>query len=349
MFSYHRIATAQSAILTIHNSSNRAGDRRQIVLPEEQITMIRKILKWTGIMIFTIIAGIALVAIFRQNLEYDAPYPDIMASTDTAIISRGRHLVVGAAHCVNCHSIKNADSILNLGQEVALTGGRVFDLPVGKIYSANITPDTETGIGRYSDAELIRALRYGVHPDGTAVFDFMAFHNTSDEDMTAIISYLRAMPAVKNQVPGHDLNILGGLVKAFMVKPVGPDGDVPATVKRDTTAAYGKYLTLNVAECSGCHTKRDMSGAYVGEPFAGGGAFEEPGKSTLTPPNLTRDSTSRIYGWTKQDFLNRFHRGQLIEHSHMPWNSYKRMNDDELVAIYNYLRTVKPVRTAQAD
>jgi len=246
--------------------------------------MFRKILKWTGILIFTIVVGIALVTIFRQNLQYDAPYPDIAASTDPAMIAKGRHLVVGAAHCVNCHSTKNPDSILNLGQEVTLSGGYEFKLPLGKIYSANITPDPETGIGRYSDAELVRALRYGVHPDGTAVYDFMAFHNTSDEDMTAIISYLRSRPAVRNEVPRHQLNILGNLVKAFLVKPVGPDGEVPAVVRRDTTATYGRYLAMNVAECNGCHTKRDMSGAYIGEPFAGGGPFEEPGKVTLTPP-----------------------------------------------------------------
>lgn len=300
-------------------------------------------------MFLTVIIGIALVTTFRQNLHYDAPYPDITASTDTAIINRGRHLVISGAHCINCHSTKNADSIINLGQEVALTGGRDFDLPVGNVYSANITPDPVTGIGRYSDAEIVRSLRYGVHPDGTAVFDFMPFHNTSDEDMTAIISYLRAQPAVRNEVPKHKLNILGNIVKAFMVVPVGPDAPVPASVKKDTSARYGKYLALSVAECNGCHTKRSMSGGYVGEPFAGGNLFEEPGKSTLMPPNLTTDSSSRIFGWTQADFIKRFRKGKLIEHSHMPWNSFARMTDDELTAIYNFLKTVKPAKTTVND
>ena len=71
------------------------------------------------------------------------------------------------------------DSLLKLGQDVPLTGGFVFDLPVGKIYSKNITPDKETGIGDYTDAEIARALRYGVHADGTVVYDFMPFHNMS--------------------------------------------------------------------------------------------------------------------------------------------------------------------------
>lgn len=306
--------------------------------------MIRKILKWTGLIILGMIVTIACVTGLRQNLKYDAPYPEIMASADTAVIARGKHLVISAAHCINCHSTQNADSLLSLGQEPVLTGGVKFDLPVGDIFSRNITPDKETGIGRYSDAEIARALRYGVHPNGTVVFDFMPFHNTSDEDLTSIISYLRAQKPVKNKVPDNRLNVVGNMVKAFMVKPVGPEGEVPAKVNPDTSAEYGRYLALSVAECNGCHTKRDMTGKFVGEPFAGGGAFNENGK-ILIPPNLTTDSSSRIYGWSQQDFIKRFRIGKVIPYSVMPWNSFKRMSDDELKAIYSFLKTVKPAKT----
>ncbi|HZG25096.1 MAG TPA: cytochrome c [Chitinophagaceae bacterium] len=306
--------------------------------------MIRKILKWGGLTLLGLIAAIGTITAFRQNVRYEAPYPEISACTDSAVIARGRHLVISSAHCINCHSTQNPDSILKLGKDPALTGGVVFNLPLGKIYSRNITPDPETGIGKMSDPEIARALRYGVHADGTVVFDFMAFHNTSDEDLTAIISYLRAQKPVKNKVPEHDLNIAGNLVKAFMVKPVGPDGPVPETVKPDTTAAYGKYLALNVAECSGCHTKRDMTGKFVGDPFAGGGPINENGHMQL-PPNLTPDSSSRIFGWTQEDFIKRFRMGKVIPYSVMPWNSYQRMTDDELKAIYAYLKTVKPAKT----
>jgi mono/diheme cytochrome c family protein len=173
------------------------------------------------------------------------------------------------------------------------------------------------------------------------VFDFMPFHNTSDEDLTAIISYLRTQKPVSNKVPDHDLNILGNVVKAFMVKPVGPKGEVAKTVSRDTSAAYGEYLAINVAECSGCHTKRDLSGSFTGEPFAGGNEIEG-----IITPNITTDSTGRIFGWSKQNFLSRFRMGKLVKNSVMPWSSYKRMTDDELTALYNYLQTVKPVKTS---
>lgn len=308
---------------------------------------IKTILKWTGLVLLTLITGLAVATALRQNLKYDAPYPDIKASKDSSVIARGKHLVFGGAHCINCHNPNNPDSLVRLGLEVPLTGGFKFAIPLGDIYSKNITPDSATGIGRYTDAEIARALRYGVHPDGTVVFDFMPFHNMSDEDLTAVISYLRAQKPVYNKVPDHDLNILGKVVKAFMVKPVGPDGPVPATVKKDTTAAFGKYMAMSVAECNGCHTLRDMSGAFIGEPFAGGGKMEEGGIAYY-PPNLTTDPGSRIAGWSQDDFINRFRKGRIIPGSPMPWDSYNRMDDVELKAIYQYLSSLKPAKTPEA-
>jgi mono/diheme cytochrome c family protein len=300
---------------------------------------LKKILKWTGIVLLLLTGALTITVMLRQNMKWDRPYPPIHASTDSAIILRGKNIVFSGGHCMDCHSNRNNDSLLNLGLDVPLTGGVVFDLPVGKIYAKNITPDMKTGIGKYTDPEIARALRYGVHPDGTVVFDFMPFHNTSDEDLTAIISYLRSQKPVYNKVPAHSLNVLGKIVKAFMIKPVGPDGPVPVSVKQDTSIQYGRYLALNVANCNGCHTKRDLSGTFTGEPFAGGGDIDG-----FITPNLTTDPESRIAGWTQQNFIDRFRMGKLIKKSPMPWNSYKRMTDDELKAIYKYLKTLKPVK-----
>jgi mono/diheme cytochrome c family protein len=303
---------------------------------------LKKILKWTGLVILFIIVAFSITTAARQNLKYDAPYPEIKASSDTTVINRGKHLVLSTAHCIDCHYKGNADSLINLGQEVPLTGGTLFDLPVGKIYSKNITPDVETGIGKYSDGEIARALRYGVHPKGTAIFDFMPFHNMSDEDLTAIISYLRSQKSIHNEVPDHKPNLLGYIVKAYLVKPVGPTGEVPKAVIRDSSAIYGAYLALHVSECNGCHTKRDMTGGYTGQPFAGGNEIEG-----YITPNLTPDSSGRIFKWTKENFIQRFRMGKMIQNSPMPWNSFKRMSDEELTAIYNYLHTLKPVRITE--
>ena len=302
------------------------------------------ILKWIGITVVILVTGIAAIVAGRQNLKFTAAYPDIKASTDTAVIARGKHLVYSSAHCIECHHKGNTDSLIALGQEVPLSGGVSFVLPVGTIYSKNITSDKETGIGNFTDGEIARALRYGVHPDGRPVYDFMPFHNTSDEDLTAIISYLRSQKPVQNIIPENKLNVIGNVVKAFLVKPVGPSGAVPKTVKRDTTAAYGKYLALSVAECNGCHTKRNIAGQFTGEPFAGGNDIDG-----VMSPNITPDSTSRIFLWSKKLFIDRFRMGKLNPKSPMPWNCYGRMTDDELAAIYNYLQTLQPAKTAQPD
>ncbi len=301
----------------------------------------KKILKWTGIVLLILISGISATVAMRQNVKYKRPYPAITASADSAVILKGKGIVFGPAHCADCHSTLNPDSLIALGQEVALTGGRPFDLPIGSIYTKNITPDDETGIGKYTDAEIARALRYGVHRDGTAILDFMPFHNMSDEDLTAVISYLRAQKPVKHKVPDAEFNVLGNIIKAFLLKPTGPDGEVPVSVKKDTTVVYGKYIANSIANCVGCHTERDMmTGAFTGEPYGGGMEIEG-----FITPNLSTDTSSRIHGWSQKMFIDRFRMGRLNPKTPMPWNSFKRMSDDELKAIYNYLQTVKPVKT----
>ncbi|HET9429713.1 MAG TPA: c-type cytochrome [Chitinophagaceae bacterium] len=301
----------------------------------------KKILKWTGVILLLLISGLTITVMSRQNLVYDRPYPAVTASTDSAVILKGKALVFGAAHCADCHGKNNSDSLLSLGIEPSMSGGHVFDLPIGKIYARNITPDKETGIGNLTDAEIARTLRYGVYPDGTTLFDFMPFHNMADEDLGAIISYLRAQKPVVNKVPNNAMNPMGMVIKAFLMKPAGPTMEVPVSIKPDTTVAYGQYLANSVANCGGCHTRRDvMTGAFIGEPFEGGLEIEG-----FITPNLSPDSSSRIFGWTQQHFLERFRKGKLIPGTPMPWNSFKRMSDGELKAIYKYLQTVKPVKT----
>jgi mono/diheme cytochrome c family protein len=310
--------------------------------------MVKKILKWIGAIVLLIVIGISAVVASRQNLKYEAPFPELIASKDSAVISRGKELVLGAAHCTDCHGAQNADSVLASGGELPLSGGFKFALEIGDIYTKNITPDTLTGIGKRSDREIARLLRYGVRPNGTAVFDFMPFHNMTDEDLVSVISYLRSLKPVRNLVPENNMNVIGSMVKAFLIKPVGPDGEVPKSVKRDTTAAYGKYLAISIANCGGCHTNRDMTGAYIGEPFAGGPAFDEK-DGTYLPPNLTPHFTGRIWKWSQEAFIKRFRAGKLIKGSPMPWNAFKRMSDDDLKAIYKYLQTVKPVNNVVAS
>lgn len=307
-----------------------------------------KILKWTGIIIVSLVIIFVILVFALQNKTFDAPYPAIHASTDSAVIERGKYLVFGPAHCSGCHTpLENQEKIMK-GEILPLKGGYEFELPIGKIYSPNITPDDETGIGKVPDSVLARSLRYGVARDGRALFDFMPFHNLSDEDLTAVLSFLRSQPAEKNEVTVRKLNFMGKAVKIFLIKPVGPEGEVIKFISPDTTAAYGKYLAHYVTNCRGCHSNRDlMTGAYTGPDFAGGLKFEaakEKGAYYVTP-NLTPDKeTGKIAMWSVEQFITRIRQGRVFKSSDMPWEQFNKMTDNDLKAIYYYLQSLKPIK-----
>jgi len=309
--------------------------------------MLKKILKWTGIILLVLIIGISITVAFRQNLKFDAPFPAIKATTDSAVLARGKYLVYGPAHCADCHASPSTAADVNKGAEVPLGGGVKFELPIGNIYPPNISPDEETGIAKLSDQQIARALRYGVGNDGRALVDFMPFHNTSDADLTAIISYIRTMPAVKNKTEKNSFNILGKVIKAFLITPVGPNAEVLKTVTPDSSVEYGKYLANSVANCRGCHTERDLkTGAFVGKDYAGGFEMESliDKHFIFHTPNISPDKeTGHIVTWDENKFITRFRQGKIYPQTPMPWGPFGRMSDMELKAIYRYLQTVTPV------
>lgn len=308
---------------------------------------LKLIAQWGGIAVAGCVVLFVAAVYFLYDRTYDAPFPEIAARTDSAVIARGKHLVYGPAHCNYCHGSKDDFKKTLNGEIVELRGGYEFVMPLGVIRTPNITPDKETGIGKLSDGEIARALRHGVGYDGRALYGFMPFQNISDEDLTAIISYLRSVPPVSHRVINRELNFAGKAVTAFLIKPAGPSGEPAKEVRVDSSTAYGRYLANSVANCVGCHTNRDLTtGDFTGKPFAGGLEMqsEEDPSVTFTTPNITPDpQTSRIAGWSEELFLHRFRQGTLIPGSHMPWGAYKNMSDVELKAIYRYLQTVEPV------
>src|SRR5204862_943354 len=105
-----------------------------------------KVLKWIGIIIISLLIIFVIRVFSLQNRKFTASYPDIRASTGSAVIARGRYLAFGPAHCSGCHSPGSNQEKINQGEQLPLIGGLDFNLPIGKIYSKNITPDNETGI-----------------------------------------------------------------------------------------------------------------------------------------------------------------------------------------------------------
>ena len=298
------------------------------------------------------LAGLAVVLVAlagltaaRQHRSFEAPYPAVHASKDPAVIERGRYLAFGAAHCTACHGATQAPGATPTTRAGdTLSGGHEFHLPVGVFRVPNITPDRATGIGRYKDEEIARMLRYGVRPNGEAMLPFMPFQNLSDDDLTALISFLRSQAPVHHEVAPHDVNVLGRVVKAFVLTPRGPSAPPVKHVEPAATPEYGRYLANSVANCVGCHTKIDMrTGEFVGPKFGGG----MPHQSHLNPdqyfvtPNLTPDKRwGWLNGWSEDAFALRFHAGRMRAGSPMPWEEFGTMNDRDVRALYQYLQTL---------
>ena len=168
-------------------------------------TIIVRALQLFFLVVFVLLSVLAFYTWQTWDRSYDeVTLPEAQASTDPAVIARGEYLVYGPAHCVECHakSFEEFQKVAN-NEKVPLQGGTKFTAPpLGSVYSKNLTPDKETGIGRYTDRQIARMMRYNVRPNGRAsIAPMMPFHNMSDEDMIAIISFLRSQPAVRHQVP----------------------------------------------------------------------------------------------------------------------------------------------------
>ncbi|HXH18563.1 MAG TPA: cytochrome c [Chitinophagales bacterium] len=260
------------------------------------------------------------------NKKFDAPYPDIKASADSAVIARGKYLAYGPAHCATCHMpMDKIMHVENTGEQLPLSGGWELAIPPGTFRAPNLTPDKETGIGNLTDGEIARIMRHMIGADGRCIMPFMPFAEMSDEDLTAIISFLRSQPPVRNEVIRSEFTFLGKAVAAFgMIKPEGTKGNPPKSVPIDSTIEYGKYLANYVANCVGCHTERDMkTGAFIGKPFAGGMAFEpdafSEGKSFMSPNITPHNGTGVIAAWSEEMFISRFRGGRVQKGSPMPW------------------------------
>ena len=169
-------------------------------------------------------------------------------SADETLLERGTYLMEGIAACGNCHTPKNSDASDIDG--MAYAGSFVIESPVFKAYAPNITMDIETGIGSWSDEEIIRSIRDGIRPDGTLIGPPMpspVYALMSDQDVKAIVAYLRTVKPVKNVVPKTEFKIT-------LPTSYGPPIVTVPEVSKDDPVAYGAYLTYTLGHCFDCHT-----------------------------------------------------------------------------------------------
>jgi mono/diheme cytochrome c family protein len=265
--------------------------------------------------------------------------PTAQARADAAKLERGRKLMDGIVACGNCHVQRGPQ-----GQplfEKGLSGGFVIiDAPEMRVVVPNITPDADTGIGRWTDAQLRKAIREGVRPDGSIIGPPMPiedYRHMSDADVDAIVAYLRAQPAVSAAQPKSVYRIP---LPPNYGPPLGKVSAPPTSNKR----RYGEYL-VRIGHCMECHTPRTPKGELVKAKLgAGGQVIEGPwGKSVAR--NLTPHE-SGLKGWTDAEIARAIRTGVRRDGTPlkppMAFGFYKNIDDAEMAAVIAYLRTLKP-------
>ncbi|HVN16990.1 MAG TPA: cytochrome c [Anaerolineales bacterium] len=293
---------------------------------------MKKVLKWIGIVLGSLI-GLALIVLAslyfignaRLNKTYSFPPSNLVIPTDAASIAKGQHRA--ETLCVGCH-----------GSDLSGITGWFNAPPLGTIDSANLTSG-EGGVGREftSDEDYVRAIRHGIDPEGKPIYmpAVLATSQLSDEDLAAIIAYIKSLPPVDHKTNGHQFkplaNILlaAGVLGKLPVEAVSHQTHVTAP-QAGVSVEYGQYL-VNVNDCRTCH----------GEQLSGG-KYPDPTLNVITP-NLTPGG--EVGFWSEDQFIQTIRTGMTpgghqLNPKLMPWQDYGRMTDDELKAIYMYLQSL---------
>jgi mono/diheme cytochrome c family protein len=319
---------------------------------------VKTFFKVLGIAVLVVVA-LAVGALAWVSLKKPAQRPPSAEKIEATPerLARGRYLGEHVADCAGCHS----DHLTTYGFPVKPgtegTGGYIFDKKIGfpgVVAAQNITPDPTDGLGKWTDGEILRALREGVDRNGDAIFPMMPWQhlrNLSDEDAKSIVVYLRTLEPLPNHVPDKKLDFPVNYIVKFLPKPL--DAPVQGPDRKDTVA-YGKYLS-RIGGCYECHTPHDEHNTMIeAQGFSGGWEMAGPWGRNVTA-NLTPDPDNYMGHATKAEFIGRFHAFANINAANapaappgrntvMPWLAFSGMTDEDLGAIYDYLKTLPPVK-----
>ncbi len=277
----------------------------------------------------------------------------------TDLIEHGKYIAT-VAGCTSCHTPARAEFLdmtkLTLPQiqtlafdekdamdsSKLLAGGRLFDLgPAGKVYTRNITPDVETGVGGWTDEQIKVAVRTGQTPSGRQLFPIMpyfTFNSMADADLDAVVAYIRSVPAVKNQVPDLTVSTEGMQGPPYLQGITAPSAS--------DQAARGEYLVKSISACTDCHTPIDpANGAPMMDKYLGGGQPYEGPWGIVYGGNITPDDETGIGTWTQDEIKQAIVAGvnnkgrRLIL---MPWYAYSAMTNEDADAVAYYLKNKLP-------
>src|SRR5215472_446543 len=262
-------------------------------------------------------------------------------------LERGRYIATALSGCVYCHSPHDWNAPGHPMVTAMLGAGGVLpfaNLP-GRVVGPNLTPDPETGAGRWSDDQLARAIREGIGHDGRALFPLMPYphyRNMSDEDLASVIVYFRSLPAVRHELPKSEIIFpVKYLIRSAPEPVILPVSEIPMD---SAPVVRGAYL-VNMAGCRDCHTPQEKGQDLPGMAFAGGFPFPGPWGNVATA-NITPDVSGISY-YDEALFLELMHTGSVKARKLnpiMPIQIYKNLTDDDLKAMFAYLRTLKAVQ-----
>ena len=303
----------------------------------------------------------ALIAFLARSVYASAGDGAPAHIGDAALVERGRYLAV-AGDCISCHTRRNG---------APFSGGRALDTPFGVIYSANITPDPETGLGAWSEQQFARALREGIRADGEYLypaFPYTAYTKLTDSDVAALYAYVRSLRAVRYTPPRNDMPFPFGirtLMAGWNAMFFAPGRFVPDSTR---TAEWnrGAYLTLGLGHCGSCHTPRNFLGGERSCASLGGGVYldeitdevldekvtpmDERTVRSWSPANLT-SARNGLGAWSQDQigaYLKTGHNeragafGPMIE---VILNSTSKLSDPDIHAMAVYLKSLAPVGT----
>lgn len=313
-----------------------------------------KIIKYLGYFAILLVTTIGVVLAYVK-----AALPDVGEAENLTIeytperMARGKYLANSVTLCMDCHSKRDWTKFSGplvdgtLGQ-----GGERFDetlgLP-GVFISRNITPE---GIGRYTDGELYRVITTGVNKEGRAMFPLMPFlyyGKMDPEDIYSIITYVRSIEPIQHEVDPSAPN----LPMSFIINTIPQKAQPQKRPDKSDVLAYGAYL-VNAAGCVECHTQINNGRIIEEVSFAGGREFPFADGSVVRSANITPDKETGIGAWPEEMFVNKFkafadstYMAEKVNpgefNSYMPWRMFARMEREDLVAVYRYLHSLKPI------
>jgi mono/diheme cytochrome c family protein len=264
-------------------------------------------------------------------------------SGQEALVARGDYLVNSIVACGNCHTPRNPDATSIT--EMHLAGALQVERAEFTAYAPNITQDRETGIGAWTDEEIIRAIREGVRRDGTIIGPPMpigSYREMSDTDVRAIVAYLRTVPPIQNSLPQSVYNIP-------LPESYGPPVETVSDVPRDDSLAYGRYVANALGHCMECHTPMSKGVFDFSRTGAGGTVFIKPHGLELAAmaANITPHAEQGIGKWTDDEIKRAITQavsrdGRRLAKA-MPFYFYEKIADEDLDALIVYLRALPPL------